>query len=250
MRTRAIIAMSLLLSGNTVAKDAAGLLFDKPAKAVKLPLAADPLNPQSKPMLSCFYFTSFAVKQIDRGEVGAEQLSIVPPGGGDPYQCREANIGGEKVVDVKEWSGYFKGVKGNYVFFDADDGLNGGLGFAVFDASDGKKLFEDITKGLHAIKLTPAGMVLNYTRVYAAGCSLFADAAGCWAKVKQGTGLTQASPPDCSAAYMAEEKRMKGSSHRAASVPSVVQYEAETVLNAGQAKVSAAPGQVSCRLAD
>ncbi|MFY9639444.1 MAG: hypothetical protein WCD20_02315 [Rhodomicrobium sp.] len=249
MRTPAVLAISLLLSGNTLAKDAAGL-FDKPAKVTKVPLAADPQNPQSKPMLSCFYFANFAVKQIDRGEVGAEQLSVVPLGGAEPYQCREANIAGEKVVDVKEWSGYFKGVKGNYVFFDADDGLNGGLGFAVFDASDGKKLFEDTTKGLHAIKLTPAGMVLKYTRVYAPGCSLFADAAGCWAKVKQGTGLTQASPPDCAAAYKAEEKRMKGSSHSAASVPSVVQYEVETVLNSGQTKVSAAPGQVSCRLSD
>ena len=160
MRTPAVLAISLLLSGNTLAKDAAGL-FDKPAKVTKVPLAADPQNPQSKPMLSCFYFANFAVKQIDRGEVGAEQLSVVPLGGAEPYQCREANIAGEKVVDVKEWSGYFKGVKGNYVFFDADDGLNGGLGFAVFDASDGKKLFEDTTKGLHAIKLTPAGMVLK-----------------------------------------------------------------------------------------
>ncbi len=249
MRTAAIIAISLLLPGNTSAKDAAGL-FDKPAKLVKVPLAADPQNPQSKPLLSCFYFTGFAVKQIDLGEIGAQQLSIVPLGGAEPYQCREANIGGEKVVDAKDWSGYFKGVKGSYVFFDADDGLNGGLAFAVFGASDGKKLFEDTAKGLHAIKLTPSGMVLNYSRVYAPGCSLFADAAGCWAKVKQGTGLTQASPPDCAAAYKAEEKRMKGSSDKTASVPSVVQYEAETVLNAGDAKVSAAPGQVSCRLSD
>ena len=249
MRTRAIIAISILLSGNALAKDAAGL-FDKPAKAVKIPLAADPQNPQAKPMLSCFYYAKFAVKQIDRGEVGAEQLSIVTLDASEPYKCREANTGGEKVVDSKDWSGYFKGVKGSYVFFDADDGLNGGLAFAVFDASDGKKLFEDTAKSLHAIRLTPSGIVLNYSRVYAPGCSLFADAAGCWAKVKQATGLTQEFPPDCTAAYRAEEQRMKGSSHQAASVPSVVQYEAQTVLDAGRASISAAPGQVSCRLAD
>ncbi len=249
MRTAAIIAISILLSGNSSAKDAAAL-FDKPAKVVKIPLAADPLNPQAKPMLSCFYFTKFAVKQIDRGEVGAEQLSIVPLDGGELYKCREANTGGEKVVDAKDWSGYFKGVKGGYVLFDAEDGQNGGSGFAVFDARDGKKLFEDAAKGLHAIRLTPSGIVLSYSRVYAPGCSLFADAAGCWAKVKQGSGLTQEFPPDCATAYRAEEQRMKGSSYRAASVPSVVQYEAQAVLDAGQANVSAVPGQVSCRLSD
>jgi len=249
MRAAAFIAISVVLSGNALAKDAEGL-FDKPAKAVKVPLAADPLNPRSKPALSCFYFSNFAVKQIDRGEVGAEQLSIVPLGTGQPYNCREANAEGEKVVDVKDWSGYFKGVKGSYVFFDADDGQNGGLAFAVFDASDGKKIFEDTTKGLQAIRLTPSGMVLHYSRVYAPGCSLFADAAGCWAKIKQATGLTRPSPPDCAAAYKAEEKRMKGTSHQAASVPSVVDYEAEVVLGAGRSKVSPAGGQVACRLAD
>ncbi len=250
MRTVAVIAISVLLNGNALAKDAAGL-FDKPAKAVKVPLAADPQNPQSKPMLSCFYFRGFAVKQIDRGEIGAEQLSIVPlDAGREPYTCREANAEGERVVDVKDWSGYFKGVKGGYVFFDADDGVNGGLGFAIYGASEGKKVFEDVTKGLHKIEPTPSGMVLHYSRVYAPGCSLFADAAGCWAKVKEGTGLTQASPPDCAAAYKAEEKRMKGTSHKAASVPSVVDYEAEAVLDSGHHKVLPAAGPVQCRLSD
>lgn len=173
MRTPAIILLCSLLSANALAKDAAGL-FDKPVKVVKVPLPADPLNPQAKPAVSCFYFKDFAAKQIDRGEVGAE-LSIVPlPAGGEAYKCREAAAPGEIAVS-KEWSGYFKGAKGAYIFFDASDGINGGLGFAIFSASEGKKLFDDTAKALHAVDLAPSGLVLHYTRVYDAGCSLFAD---------------------------------------------------------------------------
>ena len=187
MRTSAIILLCSLFSANAMAKDAAGL-FDKPLKVVKVPLPADPQNPQTKPSVSCSYFKGFTVKQIDRGEIGAE-LSILPlAAGGEAYKCREASAAGELAVDAKEWSGYFRGAKGAYVFFDADDGHNGGMGFAIYNGADGKKLFDDTAKGIHAIDLKPSGLALHYTRAYEAGCSLFADPAGCWAKVKQRRG--------------------------------------------------------------
>ena len=251
MRMPALMLLSVLLSANAMAKDAAGL-FDKPVKVVKVPLPADPLNPAGKPAVSCFYFKDFAAKQIDRGEVGAE-LSIVPlAAGGEAYKCREAAAAGEIAVDAKEWDGYFKGAKGSYVFFNSGDGHNGGSSFAIFSAPDAKKLVEETALSLHAIELTPSGLRLRYTRVYEAGCSLYADPAGCWAKVKQNTGLTQASPPDCAASYKAEEKRMKGTPNQAkvASLPSVVDYEAEMALQGGQSAISAAEGKVACRLTD
>jgi hypothetical protein len=245
MRTHALLALTLLLSGNALAKDADGL-FDKPASVAKIPLAPDPLNPQAKPTLSCFFFKAFAVKQIDLGEVGAQQLSVVPlPPGGAPYKCREANAEGEKVADAKDWSGYFKGVKGGYVFFDAADGINSGLGFAVFDASSGKKLFDDVSMDIHAIKLTPSGIAIGYRRAYAAGCSLFADAAGCWAKIKQDTGLT-GTAPDCNAAYKRDLQKWKDRAKEIASSPTVIYYEAQTVLESGAAKTSPAAGKVTC----
>jgi len=241
-----MILLSLLLPATALAKDAV-TLFDKPVKVSKIPLAADPLNPQAKPLLACFYFHDFAVKQIDRGEVGAERLSIVPLGASAPqYECREANASGEIVADAKDWSGYFKGVKGNYVFVDAADGQNGGLGFAVYSASDGKKIFEDVSMGLHAIKLTQSGFVLSYRRAYAAQCSLFADAAGCWAQVKRDTGLTQAPPPDCNAAYKREQERTKAAAQQVAADPTVFYYEAEAALDGGQSKISPLPGKLTC----
>jgi hypothetical protein len=57
---------------------------------------------------------------------------------------------------------------------------------------------------------------------------------------------------DCAAQYKAEEKRMKGTPNQAkvAALSSVVDYEAVAALEAGQAKISAAPGKVACRLPD
>ena len=251
MRTPAIILLSTLLSATAFAKDkdVAGL-FDKPLKFAKVPLPADPQMPDAKPVLSCSYFRDFAVKEINRGEVGAE-LSIVPlSAGGEAYKCGEAAAPGE--IATKDWSGYFKGAKGAYVFYSADDGHNGGMGFAIYNGADGKKLFDDTAMKLHAVDLKPAGLTLRYTRVYEAGCSLFADPAGCWAKVKAATGVTQATAPDCAAQYKAEEKRMKGTPNQAkvAGLPSVVDYEAVTTLEAGQVKISAAQGKVACRLAE
>jgi hypothetical protein len=245
MRTFAMILLCVLLGRDASAKDAGGL-FDKPINVVKIPLPADPLNPQAKPMLSCFYFQDFAVKQVDRGEVGAEQLSIVPLAGREHYQCREANADGESLVDAKEWSGYFKGAKGSYIFFDAADGTNGGLGFAVYSAPAAKKIFEDVSMGFHGIAQSPSGIALSYRRAFAAQCSLFADAARCWAKVKQDTGLTQALPPDCAAAYKREQQRTKAVAQEVAQDPTVFYYEAETVLANDRSKISPAPGKLSC----
>jgi hypothetical protein len=227
-----------------VAKDAPGV-FDKPAEVVKIPLKPDPLNPQAKPMLSCFYFRGFAVKQIDRGEVGAERLSIIPIAGEKPA-CAEAKAGSEIVVDSAQWGGYFKGVKGDYVFFDAADGWNGGVGFAIFTKS-GKKVFEDVGKGFHAIKLVESGIALKYRRVYGAKCSLFADSPGCWAAIRKETGLAQASPPDCAAAYKREQKRTPAYAQQVAADPTVITYEVETVVAGGSGRISAAPGKVSCQ---
>jgi hypothetical protein len=43
-----------------------------------------------------------------------------------------------------EWSGYFTGLaKGDLVFFEASDGEDGGMPFAVYDSKTQKKIFED-----------------------------------------------------------------------------------------------------------
>jgi len=205
-------------------------LFEKPLRETRAPLPRDPDNPQSKPILSCFYYPHFVVKQVDLGELGAEQLSIIPvPKGQTAPDCHRANVKNEMVIDARQWSGYFKGVKGDFAFFDADEGADNAMGFAVFNGLDGTKLFEDVTAGMRAVELTspPSGVAdtaavkLSYRRTYQASCSLRADEKNCWSKIREATGLADLAPPDCAAAY-------KGA---AAKDPSVIGYSVEVVLD-------------------
>lgn len=224
-------------------------LFDKPVQEKHIPLQPDPINPQAKPKLSCFIYPGFMVKQIDRGEKGAEQLSILPLGSQSAPDCQEAGVPGEKAVERKDWAGYFKGVKGGHVFFDADDGVNGGLGFAVFSGSSGAKLLEDSTTELHTVTATPGGLTLRYTRVFSAECSLVAQGAECWAHVKKATGLA-APQPDCAASYAKAQAFYNTPAEQMASDPSVIEYEAESTIGDGAAKVVPVEGKVTCRPAE
>jgi hypothetical protein len=231
------------------AQSATPQLFDKPTKVVRQGLPKDPDNPQAKPELSCSYYPRFMVKQIDLGEPGADQLSILKVTGTALPPCKRANAADEIVI--KEWSGYFKGVKGDYILFDADDGWNSGLGFAV-TTPDGKKLFDDVAKPtLRGVELASDGtLTLRYTRVYGAPCSLRADAVGCWDKIKQQTGLADPAP-DCKAAYEREMKRVPKFAKETIDDPTAVDYEAVTAIAGGTAKITAATGKaLACRPED
>jgi hypothetical protein len=237
---------SLTLPAGTAS--AAPSLFDKPVKVVRIPLPADPENPQAKARVSCFYFPHFMVKEIDLGEKGSEQLSLVPLGGAqDNAPCRRENSPSEKVL--ADWDGYFEGVKGDDVFFTADDGWNDGTGFAIFSGADGTKLFEDVTKkGFRAIAATPSGVTLRYERVFGASCSLADDKAGCWEKIKQDTGLAGASPPDCIAAYRREQKRVPAFAQQTLKDPTIIDYEVTVAIESGKGTIVPVSGKaLRCR---
>jgi hypothetical protein len=184
--------------------------FDKPLKKTVVDLGPSPFYMASRHVrnkLTCYYYSTFTIKEYDQGEKGAEWLSIVPSG---QAACTRSHREDEKVYVYPEWSGYFRGVKGTVVFFDAPDGTDGGMPFAVFDVRTGRKLFEDSSlldyyqKTLH-IKNTfhvtsGADQIprLAYLRVVRAGCDLKAEQANCWNKVRTEFGLTQTEIPVCS----------------------------------------------------
>lgn len=223
-------------------------LFDKPIKSVRIPLPKDPDNPQSKPALACAYYPGFLVKQIDLGEIGADQLSIRPYTGAAPT-CVKSNAANEKIVSASDWTGYFDGVKGRFVVFDAEDGWNDGLGFAVFDTS-AKKLFDDVQKKWLGVSVTPGGaLTLHYERVYGAKCSLMSGAA-CWTAIMHDTGLTGAAP-DCAAAYRAEQKRTPQFAKQVLTDPTIVDYEAAVTIDASGHKIAPVTGKaLRCRPAE
>ena len=226
-----VLSLVLFLLALPCPVRAADSLFDAPIKLVRLPLPADPANPQAKAQLSCFYFPRFMVKEVDLGELGSEQLSITPVAQGAKRPvCKRENIDSEIVIPGDEWSGYFWGVKGGYVFFSAEDGWNGGMGFAVFDMN-AKKLFEDTAKTWHSIQAVGPGATLRYQRVYEAPCSLKGeDGAGCWQQIQQDTGLAHAIEPDCSAAYEAEQRRTPTLAQQVLTDPTVFDYEVAVSL--------------------
>jgi hypothetical protein len=241
-----IFLLALLLLGSACSRQLrkeskdSSLPFDKALDEKHVPL---PPNQESsrKPELSCYYYAGFMVKEVDLGEKGAEQLSIIHmPRGRERPSCQRENVEGEVIIE--DWGGYFMGVKGKYVFFDGDDGWNdNSRGFAIFEGPEdwqaGRLLFWDHAEGDPSVNLIHDGVSLRYKKVYEAPCSLRADLQGCWNTIKQATGLTAKSPPDCSASYEQEEKRMSYNPELAKEVaqdPSVVDYEVEVVLAGSQ----------------
>ena len=249
----AILIYTFVFSGigASAQADNAADIFDKPWRVERTALPKDSFSgSQSNPALSCFHYANVTVKQIDRGAMGAEQISLIPPDADQPTaQCTEANASGEKVLNGQKWSGYFMGVRADYAFVEAADGVNGGVSFAVFAVPGGQKIFEDLANGLHGIDPMANGLMLRYRRVYPASCSLYADLAGCWDKVKQETGLT-GEAPDCTAAYFAEIKRVEACAQETAASPSVIDYEVVTLIEGARSATKPLPGQLACRLSD
>jgi hypothetical protein len=252
------------------AKPAAPSLFDAPIKTIKLTLPKNEVG--AKPKLTCSIYAHFTVKQVDDGEVGAAQLSIVPLAAGAKPVCQRKNVPGEKVVNPGDWSGYTKGVKGDYVFFDADDGVNGGLGFAIVAAATGKKLFEDSVMGnLKSVTLAGGVLTMRYARSFAGDCSVPHEGASCWSKIAAAAGQTTAKQPDCAAGYLkaknemakgrCEADRKSGPACMASALkeldrqkwdeaPSVIVYDAETVLRPDGATTRPVGAPSACHPSD
>ena len=204
----------LALSGTALPFDSATDSFDQPLKKQVLDFGPSPYVSGYRMTLSCYFYPSFVVKQYDEGEKGAEWLAIAPLEKG-AESCSKSHAANEKVIDPvgpTGWSGYFKGVKGNLVFFDADDGTDGGLPFAIYDARTGKKIFEDSAydssmwnkKAADSPfnKLRVSGrdeqVHLRYLRVAETGCNLHLEGTWCWEQVKRRFDLKSGAAPVCS----------------------------------------------------
>lgn len=264
--TRLVLGAVLSASASVLA--APPSVFDAPrsTKVVKLPASSS-----EKATLTCNYYPRFMVKQIDAGEVGASQLSIVPASGPSTPACQRKNVPTEKVVSTDDWGGYFKGVKGDYVFFDAEDGVNGAMGFAVFDPA-AKKLFEDSASGdIRGATSDGDGLAILYRRSVAADCSVVKGGASCWAKIAATLGLPEAPSPDCAGGYRkAKDEMAKGrceadedkspscvakkleelDRQRWDESPSVITYEARTVIASDRATTTALGPALTCHPAD
>lgn len=187
--------------------------FDVPLKKNVVDFGPSPYMRGYRNRLSCYFYLTFVVMEYDEGQKGAEWHAIVPIQNGIAPACIEPDKPGQKIIK-HEWGGYFKGVKENLVFFDAADGTDGGIPFAVYDSGTGKKIFEDSayesrgSRGYKKVvdasfnrlrfsKTSDGRLSLRYLRVIEADCDLHAEKAACWQKIKKELGLKNAQVPIC-----------------------------------------------------
>ena len=201
---RWLLLLQILLAPTALAAESS--VFDPPAATERVTLGKS----RGKNQLDCFYFAGLRVKQLDLGEVGAAQLAILPlKPDAKRVACHKQREPGEIVIRGADWSGYFKGVRASYVFFDADDGTNGGLGFAVFDGHDGKKLFSDVAVGkIGSAEPTEGGIRLRYRRALLGPCSIVSGGAACWPQFVQTAAVPAEPMPDCAAGYLKAKTEM------------------------------------------
>ncbi len=191
-----------LATASTPVHAAAG--FDSPTEVRRVSISSTAVTDGQSGRVSCFYFPRFMIKEIDLREKGAEQLSIAAFSGDKP-PCGRDLAPREKVIPAQGaggWSGYFKGVKGEFVFFDGDDGVDSGVAFAVFRGVTGEKIFADSAYGeIDFPKSATASVALRYDRVYHGPCSIPKEGKPCWEKIKAEIHSGSTQPPDCEAAY-------------------------------------------------
>ncbi len=246
------LAWSLALMLPVCAGAMAADVFDKPLDKQVVKLPADPDNPTAKAKRSCFVYPGFMVKEVDLGEVGADELSITPLSKGGQKPLCGAKTADEIVIKGDDWLGYFEGVKGDFVFFTAEDGVNGGMPFAVFSGRNGKKLFEESagTELFRSIVLSGDGMTMRYRRVFKSSCSLYADPKECWRKIVAVTLLADASKPDCNSAYEKEMKRTPKFAKEIPATPTIIGYNVEARYAGGKLRFTPQGGRVECWLED
>lgn len=198
--------------------------------------------------LSCYFYPTFMVKEFDEGQKGAEWLAIVPIEK-RMAECAQPHAPGERVIEKAEWSGYFKGAKGNLVFFDDADGTNRGLPFVVYDSRTGRKIFEDSaydsriedknvgTSLFNRLQVSSAQgrpVSLRYLRVVEADCDLHREKASCWEQVKRKFELKTPQMPFC-----------RGYEHIPSRWESAVAYPVEVFLFP-QPTIKTIAGPVKC----
>jgi len=196
-----------------------GATFDTPIdkKVVDFGLSSGnpPGGDRMRIKLSCYVYGNFMVKEYnDEGMKGAEWLAIAPITGQARPTCGQEHGPGEKVFGKGgEWTGYYWGTKGDYVFFTADDGWDGGMPFYVYDTKTEKKVFEDSSyegknwnpkpqpspfNSLRVSAVQGDPLALTYLRVVEAGCDLHLDKSSCWEKVRKKFDIKSSLMPACS----------------------------------------------------
>lgn len=242
LRPSALLVTECALLGATllwIVPGARGESFDSPVHQRVLDLGR---TPDGRARLTCDYYPSFMVKELDLGEEGASWIAIVPARAGHLPICTRSHGSAEKIIPGHDWCGYFQGAKQNFVFLSACNAYNGGMDFAVYDVRTGTRIFEDtavdsVSEGPRFMRAPDGGLTLLYSRIAVFACTLPREQATCWSQIEGKLGLKNAAVPEC----IAYEKQMTGS---------VIAYPVEVPLSLAPdlrtPQVQAVAGEIRC----
>lgn len=214
-RLTTILLLGLTVSAFAVADFADS--FDVPLRKQVVDVGASENNPPGpqnfRVKLSCYFYPNFMVEEYNNEkEKGAEWVAIVPIENGAAPACARTHASGDRIFKWPEWSGYFKGVKGNLVFLNDPDGTDGGMGFTIFDFETGKMIFSDSaydsSMWTRKVSISPfnhlrfsgvqdSDLTMTYLRVVEAGCDLHLERTACWDQVRKKLELKGARMPVC-----------------------------------------------------
>jgi len=196
-----LITATLVIGSGCIAGHAEG--FDKPVRKTVLDLGSSPDQPDFPKLhlhLSCYYYPSLMVKELDDdGNKGALSISVLRVEEAKAPRCIRSLRAGER--EVTNYPGYFWGVKDKLVFVIADDGEGEGRYFAIYDAITMNRTFRDALRfntepGFS--RTADGSSSMRYQRVFFAQCSLMKNGAHCWRSVLAETGLRPGPMPKCS----------------------------------------------------
>jgi len=177
--------------------------FDKPIRKTVLDLGSSPDQPDFPKLhihLSCYYYPTFMVKELDDdGNKGALRISVLRVEEAKAPRCTRSLRAGERAVS--DYSGYFWGVKDKLVFVIADDGEGEGRYFVIYDAITLNRTFRDALRfntEPDFSRASDGSSSMRYQRVFFAQCSLMKNGADCWRSVVAQTGLRNGPIPKCS----------------------------------------------------
>ncbi len=203
------VVFSLALSPNLASQTKAPDSFDTPLQTEVVDLGPSPYT-AGRIKLSCYFYPTFMVKEHNDPGLKGAGVAIVPTKKGINPPCAWNDASEHGIIHE---CAYFRAVKGVLVFINACDGADGGLPYMVYEATTGKKLFEDSAfqarfwamkfedspfNDLRVSTAQDGRLSLQYLRVVATDCDLHLREAACWERAQRRLGLKGARMPVCS----------------------------------------------------
>jgi hypothetical protein len=206
--------------------------FDKPIRKTILDLGSSPDQPDFPRLhihLSCYYYPTFMVKELDDdGNKGALRISVLRVDEARAPRCIRSLLAGERAIP--DHPGYFWGAKGQMVFIIDDDGDGEGQFFSIYDAITLDRTFRDalrFTTKPNFSRAADGNASMRYQRIFFAECSLMKDGADCWRSVVRKIGLRKSPVPKCSGYGATGDGLFSDSTD-----PSLIAFPVEVVLYA------------------